>query len=149
MNKTAQPAQLNGHQATASIPHSPYNREWFRNIELSDRTAAMLDFVVLALHQDHVQAWELPAPIQGVYFAGVLHGEMRSIEPLKRALAQAEYDRDRYYEQLHNPGKALTDMLQRRIDEAAQRWEHLDSSREFMAHVLDDATKPVGIGGKK
>lgn len=149
MNKTAQPQQLNGHHATAIVSRTSPGRDWFRSLTLSERTATMLDYVALSLQLDRVQVWELPAPIQCVYFAGVHHGEMRSTGQLREALTQAEYDRDRYYEQAHNSGKQFTEIVQRRIDQAAQRWEHLDSGREFFSRVLDEATSPLGEGGSK
>lgn len=57
-------------------------------------------------------------------------------------LRDAEYDRDRYYERLHNPGKQFTDMVQRRIDQAAIDHENEPDRVTFFTAVLDAATTP-------
>ncbi|MFD2674809.1 hypothetical protein [Gulosibacter bifidus] len=72
------------------------------------------------------------------YFAGY----NEALAKLAPQLHAAEYDRDRYYEQLHNPGKQFSEMVQRRIDQAAIQHQDEPSPIKFYSAVIDAATSP-------
>lgn len=81
---------------------------------------------------------DLPSGLQGLYFDAYNAGQLSTMA----ALDQARHDRDRYYEQLHNPGRQFTDMVQRRIDQAAEQHRaELDAVR-YYEHVLGFASTP-------
>lgn len=52
---------------------------------------------------------------------------------LRRRLARAERDRDTYFEQLHNPGKKLTELHQRREQQALDLLDQHDQLTEATA----------------
>ena len=97
-----------------------------------------LEVVLHLLESGRLELRELAPALRAWYFAGFNAGRA-SLEP---ALAAAEYDRDRYFEQLHNPGRKFTDMIRRRVDQAAEvNANEADATKYYMA-VLEAATRP-------
>lgn len=114
-------------------------------INLSKRTEVMLDFVAEGLASGAFPVYYLPCAIQCIYWAGHEDGVKHVMPRLKNA----EYARDQYYEQAHNPGKTLTNIRERRFNQAAERWEHVEDTVERYYRTLLDASTPEQAGGQR
>ncbi|MFZ4894201.1 hypothetical protein ACL9RL_07105 [Plantibacter sp. Mn2098] len=73
-----------------------------------------LEATLWRLMDGTVQLWQLTPALAAWWHFAFAEGS-RSLQP---ALTRALADRDRYYESAMNPGKQLSEMKQRRIDEA-------------------------------
>lgn len=108
-----------------------------------------LDYWLDKLMRGEVEIWQFHPALGAWFMAGEIAGAGRAAERyepqlnrLRNQLAHAEYDRDRYFEQLHNPGRRFTDMVARRIDQAAEANANEVDAIKYYAAVLEAATSP-------
>ena len=97
-----------------------------------------LEFYLEQLQAGGIGLQQLAPGLRAWYYAGYNDGRA-SLEP---ALAAAEYDRDRYFEQLHNPGRRFSDMIHRRLDQAAEANASEADATKYYTAVLEAATTP-------
>lgn len=106
--------------------------------QIGQSVAPQLERVLDDVLAGRVQLWELHPALRGWYLAAWEAGRA-SLEP---ALLDAEYERDRLFERLHNPGRKFTDMVSRRIDQAAAKHEAEPDPVKFYTAVITAATQP-------
>lgn len=90
-----------GHQVAAPIHISPQAQQG-------------LDDMLHQLRTGQIGLWHLPFEIRAFYWAGFADAEVT----YKTQLEQLQHEADMFYELWMNPGKKLSQMKQRRIDQA-------------------------------
>lgn len=130
MKEAAQPLQLDGLRTKARLPHADIGSDG------EDVAAASAH----GLMTGALELWQLSPGLQQLYALGFHHGRA-SLQP---RLAQAEHEAALAYERLHNPGKKFTEMVNRRVSQAAEANASEPNAWVFYERVLAAACTPRG-----
>lgn len=82
-----------------------------------------------------LELWQLPLPFQQLYFLGYNNGQAA----LKPRLTQAEHEAALAYERLYNPGKKFTQLVNRRLLQAAEAAMSEPDAAKYYQRVLTAA----------